>query len=332
MSGGGIENDRLKSLILVRLLGAFDGMLRPEFLASLGEYLDRDDPSDAEATVLGALDDLAEDKRLEESQDLIRLKAPGRAEAMAFLGYASADEVAPWSELEHVFLAAAPLGLRKPNENEQKRFSGVDGLRAVILRKHYNLDIEEYPSLPKVRDALVWWAIGDRFGRQYNHGSDQKLDNPTVARSILSALLDSEREYEPRSSLALLAARAVGARGSDAKELRRAIVARWLSELAHPVDLGDLASFVATLHEVARTTKSGRFGANKVFISHVFRELQRRGGMDLPRETFNRCLIEAHTRDHVTLSRADLVEAMNPEDVRESEVQHQNSRFHFVRI
>ncbi len=95
----------------------------------------------------------------------------------------------------------------------------------------------------------------------------------------------------------------------------------------------DLATFARRVLEAARNSPTGRFGDNKVFISHVWRNLQDDPAfaeMALP--TFKQRLAEANNARLLDLSRADLVEAMDPEDVRLSEVPYLGATFHFVRI
>ncbi len=52
--------------------------------------------------------------------------------------------------------------------------------------------------------------------------------------------------------------------------------------------------------------------------------------MDLP--AFKQRLAEANNARLLDLSRADLVQAMDPDDVRLSEVTYLNAAFHFIRI
>ena len=79
---------------------------------------------------------------------------------------------------------------------------------------------------------------------------------------------------------------------------------------------------------------TGRFGDSKVFIAHVWRaQLQSDPAfrtMDLA--AFKERLAEANNARLLDLSRADLVQAMDPDDVRQSEVHYLNATFHFVRI
>jgi hypothetical protein len=93
----------------------------------------------------------------------------------------------------------------------------------------------------------------------------------------------------------------------------------------------DLPAFAARVMEVARSlTGDARFGASgKVFINRVWRVLQ---GEWVSREEFNTALVQA-IRTGVPgflMSRADLVSAMNPVDVAESEVRNLGARYHFV--
>ena len=48
--------------------------------------------------------------------------------------------------------------------------------------------------------------------------------------------------------------------------------------------------------------------------------------------TFKKQLAEANNARLLDLSRADLVQAMDPNDVQQSEVHYLNATFHFVRI
>jgi hypothetical protein len=103
------------------------------------------------------------------------------------------------------------------------------------------------------------------------------------------------------------------------------------SPLVH--ELPTLSQFADQVLAAARSTHSGRFGDNKVFISHVWRRLQEDSGMSaLSLDAFKQRLAEANQARLLDLARADLVEAMDPEDVRSSELSYHGATFHFVRI
>jgi hypothetical protein len=101
-------------------------------------------------------------------------------------------------------------------------------------------------------------------------------------------------------------------------------------DAAHLTEPADLTRFAERVQEAARISPSGRFGDNKVFLSHVWKQYQGRGN-GMTREEFDRLLVEANRQNLLTLSRADLVSAMSPEDVHSSEIRLPNSTFHFIR-
>jgi len=95
----------------------------------------------------------------------------------------------------------------------------------------------------------------------------------------------------------------------------------------------DLSAFAARVLEAAKSSPTGHFGANKVFISHVWRLLRDDPAVStMSLDEFKKRLAEANQARLLDLSRADLVEAMDPEDVRLSEVSHLGASFHFIRV
>jgi hypothetical protein len=98
----------------------------------------------------------------------------------------------------------------------------------------------------------------------------------------------------------------------------------------------DLGAFAQRVLAAARRSPTGWWGERKVFISHVWEEYQRRerkGGRqagDL--EAFKLLLVRANRASLLSLSRADLVEAMDKDDVKRSEIASLGTTFHFLRI
>lgn len=94
----------------------------------------------------------------------------------------------------------------------------------------------------------------------------------------------------------------------------------------------DLPAFAALVTRVARSAPAAaRFGDNKVFINHAWRLFQQEpigGHLDLP--AFKARLIEANHENLLQLSRADLVSAMDPTDVRESQTRYLTAEWHFI--
>lgn len=95
-----------------------------------------------------------------------------------------------------------------------------------------------------------------------------------------------------------------------------------------------LERFVSALHSAARRSKTGLFGDNKIFISHLYRQMEREGTHeDMTLEQFKQVLLELNRTDHVNLSRADLAYAMDQTDVSESFTEHPaGATFHFMRL
>jgi len=80
----------------------------------------------------------------------------------------------------------------------------------------------------------------------------------------------------------------------------------------------NLAQFGRKVNDVARRSpEKYRFGPNKVYIYWVW-SLGFKGQMSL--DQFKELLREAHREGHVILSRADLVQVMNQDWLRKSEV------------
>jgi hypothetical protein len=108
------------------------------------------------------------------------------------------------------------------------------------------------------------------------------------------------------------------------------------------VDGVDLSAFARTVRTLAEHIEPdpnpdgrarGRFGERKVFIAAIRRALRATDYARLPRAAVDELLLRANREDLLQLARADLVAAMDPDEVRDSEVTHpMGARFHFVVI
>ncbi len=93
----------------------------------------------------------------------------------------------------------------------------------------------------------------------------------------------------------------------------------------------DLPMFAATVQAIARTCPAGSWGENKVFINHVWRQLEQEANFPpLELAAFKERLIVANQRGLVKLERADPIETMNPDDVRESKTTVLTATYHFI--
>ena len=106
------------------------------------------------------------------------------------------------------------------------------------------------------------------------------------------------------------------------------------------VDDVDLPSFVLMVQALAADIEPdpnqdgrarGRFGDRKVFIAAVRRALRATKYGSLPRAAIDELLIRAHRERLLQLARADLVAAMDPDEVRDSEITYGGiAKFHFI--
>lgn len=270
----------------------------------------------------------------------LALTGQGRQRALKFLRVDSPKGLT-WRRVKQQHLLARGLGL--PNSKAVfGRLAKADGVRALLLKRAHKVEGPETPTLSQVDDRLMWRALGVE--------TDAKLTLPAVKALLLSKLLGQEVS-NPKRGLEQLAARTVGAARVDAEVVRLAALREWVlaantepavtsAAPAHheatvkaaygvvvespPTDTKPFAERVLT---VARALPTGRFGRNKVFISHVWKSLKPEWAN---REAFNAALLEANRTEQLSLSRADLVSVMDPVDVAESEIRSFNSTFHFV--
>ncbi|MGE6757929.1 hypothetical protein ACQKGO_07975 [Corallococcus interemptor] len=259
------------------------------------------------------------------SRSALALTTGGRQQALKFLRVDSPKGLT-WKRVRQQYLLAKDLGL-PTSKAALGRLSNADGMRALILKRAHQLDGPELPTLAQVRDQLMWRKLGVE--------TNEKFTLRAIQAHVIGKLLEQEVS-DPKRGVEQLTARAVGASRADAEALRLATLRKWvLPEPARtaPVDVpaetapSDPASFAKNVLRVARTLPTGRFGDDKVFISHVWKAMQPGWSS---REAFDSALLEANRKRHLTLTRADLVSMMNPADVAESEIRFYGATFHFV--
>lgn len=94
-----------------------------------------------------------------------------------------------------------------------------------------------------------------------------------------------------------------------------------------------LAKFAAAVHRAIAligNDERDRYGARKVFVSAIFRQLARAGHDVGSLDSFKARLVSANCAGLLSLARADLVGAMPRMTVAASEIAHLGSTFHFV--
>ena len=340
----------VKILALARLLAAGD---KGEAEKTIGKDLaplvkHRWEGQDWAERLGSALDDLESagmSRRIVKGKTTrLALTDDGRRLASEALGIDGATAKSTWSKLKSSHLPALALG--RPGQ-------AVANLKVEVLRSRYGLDLGDgKPSAPKATEALAAKLFGlEAVGKFTVDDILRKLlldagiaippgPKKLGLKDIQDALFRRELgDPSARKPLDLLVNRSVGARNATAAELASAVLRSWVDRSettdtqapSRPAPL-DLPGFARRVVEAARTSPTGWFGDAKVFISHVRRALRDdpafRGTDDAD---FKDRLVQAHRARFLELGRADLVEAMDPADVRESATPHQNVVYHFVR-
>jgi hypothetical protein len=277
----------------------------------------------------------------------VLLTALGRQQALNFLGAAQLKPKTTWAVIKKTYLPACALGLSALSDTTLKALSTDTGFKAVVLTKQFELPLNGCPTLKDATGALSWKLIG--------FDSTKPFTVALVQKALLDRELGEHRPPDAKKVIDRLLAQRLGARRDDSKELRSSVVRGWIdqqegkppadeltqvspapvsrSALTQPASEFDLPSFAERVKAAARICTTGRFGDSKIFIAHVWRALQADPTFrTMTLVAFKERLAEANNARLLDLSRADLVQAMDPDDVRESEVHYLNARFHFVRI
>lgn len=245
----------------------------------------------------------------------LRATEAGLAELRRALG---TDEVPSWNALCVRHLPALALGL-EPGR-------AIHDPRAAILA---HLLGRESASVARLVDAVVAAELG----------IDGAVTLPKIRAHLLARRLGlAVRAGGLDDLVGRAVATAVKAPRADKKSLRVALLRRWLTadEPAAPAPstpaAPDDAELAAAVRAVAAAAPpSARFGADKVFVSAIWRTLDGRGPFARwTLDQFKAWLVTANQGQLLTLARADLVGAMDPREVAASEIRFLNATFHFV--
>jgi hypothetical protein len=321
------KSPSVSEVVLARLLvTAANGHLRLRVKRELSPFFDHRLGGEAWSRVFDeTLEDLMQSGKIQSpAKNRIGLSEAGRRAACDLIGTTEFPEKLSWPILRDGYLVPRALGFSPPTMSKaRKRITTANGLRAAILRQHFDLPVEEFPTLTQARDALFWKLIGRE--------SAERLTVTNVMKHVLNKELDPARPAPATDAPKRIAQKVAKARNADASQLRLATLRRWCEGGSGASGEMELATFAERVQAAARRCSSGRFGENKVFIAHVWHEMQDElGGMHI--ESFKRRLTEANNARLLRLSRADLVEAMEPRDVVESQTEYMNAQFHFIRI
>jgi len=251
----------------------------------------------------------------------------GRERALRFLGLAELPPGTSWSAAIAKYLFPMVAGLSASAAANLKK---GENLAAFVLKRKYGLAAGAGTTVNHVLEAVVCKKLG--------FPEEATLDG--LLRSVLCRLIGSDNRLTRADLVKQLPLFETGLKRIHADDVRRKLVRDWLTESAatsppdelHPAESFDLAAFASTVRALAvRSPAEDRFHDNKVFIAALWRASQQEP--NFPRLTlseFKQQLVEANAQHLLHLSRADLVQAMDPQSVAESETTHLNATFHFV--
>ncbi|HUY89507.1 MAG TPA: hypothetical protein VMV10_12300 [Pirellulales bacterium] len=251
----------------------------------------------------------------------------GRRQALAFLQIGEPPARLNWATVQSSYLLPLAMNLR-PGSREAEQLKKAASLKLALVARSKGLALPAGAKAKQALAALAWKVIGVESNADF------------TAENVIQQLVFRQkpaRKLTADQVATALAAAAVGARTKTPAELRLSAIRRWLSPTIGPKTAPaepNLATFAEqTLNAARRISADRRFGDNKAFISHVWRQLRGEAAFDgLALEAFKQRLVEANREGLVRLSRADLVEAMDPADVEESATAYENATFHFIRL
>jgi uncharacterized protein (DUF2267 family) len=253
-------------------------------------------------------------------RDTFTLTDAGRERALRFLGVAELPSRTNWSTVIAKYLFPKAAGL---SANAAAKLGKWDKLAPFVLKRKYGLTGGGGSTMNQVLEAIACKHLG--------FPDETTLDGLLCA--VLSRLMGSERLPKEKlvKQLPLFETGLTAARIDAA---RRKVVQDWLAGSPPPSEPLDLTDFAATVRALAaKSPLRDRFHDNKVFIAALWRASQQEPSF--PRvslDEFKERLVEANSHNLLHLSRADLVQAMDPQLVADSETVYLNASFHFVLI
>ena len=243
------------------------------------------------------------------------------------LGRSAPRRIASW---EHAQRLVALSAIGRSDAADERL--DVDALAAVILGERHGVRTD-VRGLQAVVDHLAWRALGVDTTRRF--------DVEAVQRHLLRQLVPEDVRVDRTVWRRMLAMRAVNARGTDARALTQALLTRQPKRRPkRAANTNDprsraqpsLADFAAAVREAAGMPTVARFH-DRAYIGSVWDHLRGRGPaghLTLPE--FKQLLVAAHRDGLLRITRADLVGAMDRDEVDRSEARYRDATFHFVAL
>ncbi len=249
----------------------------------------------------------------------------GREEVLRILGISEMPAKMNWSQVLAKYLLPKATNL---SPEAASKLKSADSLAAFLLKEHYGLDPAVCGTVDKVMEAIVCRKLG--------YPEESTLTG--LLEAVLNKIVKAKNPLSRAELKKQLPLYKTGLTGSPLKvdEIRQQLVREWLGRRKSPEpqqsEAFDLPVFASTVLALARSSPpADRFHENKVFISAVWKASQREPNFPrLSLSEFKQQLLEANAKGLLHLSRADMVQVMDPTLVAESETQFLTATFHFV--
>lgn len=354
-----LDAAHVSGVVLVRIAAALTGVSRAELQRDMAPLMAHKlSPADLRALIERETASLVAQGLAAPRGQKIEATDAGMARATAFLG-TKGPLPRLWDDVRDLRLVARALGLQGETPRRLKALARLEGLRAAIVLRAFNLKIKGAATPQRLRTALAAVALERAFGNRSKTGLDRKTLSAGQARKLAEGLLQRPRVCGTDSRLvAALAADHVGALQPELTALRTAVLRRFIErqgpgedfpppprpvkatarkativQLPPPTGRPDLATFAGEVRRHATSQAEGWQGNRKAYISRVWRSIrQAQAGWGLSEIEFKCMLAEAHRAGATVLASADLKDNKNIKDIQESAVVYKNTVFHFVRV
>jgi hypothetical protein len=262
------------------------------------------------------------------------LTETGRARALKVLGLEALPAKPTWANLLAKYLLPQALEVPPDATDTLKQIAKADGLAALMLRRKHGVSVPGGANVTKTTEALACQHVCQALGLP------PAADWKSLQTAVLGHLVGAP-ELTAKQVKTQVPRLALGVPDTKMPNLVAAVVRDWLDAGPAPAsapapalepaaDAFDLPAFAATVLRAAAVAETGRFGT-KVFVNHLWRQLAGRADLGVGSfPEFKDRLLEAHRAGLLELARADLVDTLDPEDVRTSEISYLNATYHFV--
>jgi hypothetical protein len=267
----------------------------------------------------------------------------GRQLALSALGLKALPPKLDWPQARRMLALQVLAPAKAPAEK-----LNADAIATQILIAQHGLP-SSVATLSQAIERLAWRAL------------DIETDAPFTAaaaqRHLLRDLVPADTRAAGNSWRRMFAVRAVHARGNTADALSRALLlstkplradvprsSAATQQRENRPGVGNdnapqstvqpsLADFAQAVSRAAQSPQVRRFHGDRAFIGSVWDHMRASkmiGEMSL--DEFKTKLVTAHRKQLLEIVRADLVGAMDPNEVRRSEARFDNATYHFVAL